>query len=114
VWGGAAKNGKEISVFARASLRARLGCVPAQSERTIQFRVSTRSARAKWVRAKVKISAPNDTSRFESADKPRAAGAREGRKPRREATKWLGEETEKWANLFLVSYPKIIFINFQY
>lgn len=58
MWGGAAKNGKEISVFARASLRARLGCVPAQSERTIQFRVSTRSARAKWVRAKVKISAP--------------------------------------------------------
>ncbi|MCI0619511.1 hypothetical protein L0Y40_00530, partial [Candidatus Wolfebacteria bacterium] len=29
----------------------------------------------KKVRAKVNISAPNDTSRFESADEPRAAGA---------------------------------------
>jgi len=68
----------------------------------------------KKVRAKVNISAPNDTSRFESADESRACGAREGKKPRRVATKWLGEETEKWADLFLVSYSKIIFINFQY
>jgi len=36
-----------------------------------------------------------------------------GKKPRRSATKPLGGGTEKWADLFLVSYPKIIFINFQ-
>ena len=83
--------------------------------RTRKYRITTRSARhdhcpfSKWVRAKVSISAQNDTSRAESAEEPRAAGAREGRKPRRVATKRLGDGTEKWAVLSLVSYPKIIF-----
>ena len=63
----------------------------------------------KKVRAKVNISAPNDTSDFESGEEPRAEGAGMGKNSRRVATKWLGEETEKWADLFLVSYPKIIF-----
>jgi len=63
----------------------------------------------KKVRAKVNISAPNDTSSRESGDERRACGAAGGKKPRRSATKWLGGGTEKWADLFLVSYPKIIF-----
>jgi len=61
--------------------------------------------RSKKVRAKVNISAPNDTSDFESEREPRAEGAGMGKNCRRVATKWLGEETEKWADLFLVSYP---------
>ena len=68
----------------------------------------------KWVRAWSRISAPNDTSDFERGDEARAEGAGMGKNCRRVATKWLGEETEKWADLFLASYPKIIFINFQY
>lgn len=40
----------------------------------------------KKVRAKVSISPPNKTSRAESAEEPRSAGAREGRKARRFAT----------------------------
>jgi len=108
--GGAAQNGKEIFWVCPRVVRARpRRRITTQSERTLQSRATTRSARAKWVRAKVSISAQNDTSRAESADEPRAAGAREGRKPRRVATKWLGGRTEKRADLFLVSYPKIIF-----
>ncbi len=53
--------------------------------------------------------APKDTSRAESAEEPRAAGAREGRKPRRVATKWLGEGTEKWADLLRTAWFVPIF-----
>jgi hypothetical protein len=89
--------------------------------RTLCFRITTRSAQhdhcpfSKWVRAKVSISAQNDTSSAESAETPRAAGAREenpfGKLPvfLTVATKWLGDGTEKRADLSLVSYPKIIF-----
>lgn len=44
---------KEIFGFARASPRDATGAQSAESERTLQSRVGTRSARAKWVRAKV-------------------------------------------------------------
>jgi len=61
----------------------------------------------KKVRAKVSISPPNKTSRAESAEWPRAAGAREG-KPFGKlpafltfATNWDGTGTEKCAVLFL-------------
>ena len=67
----------------------------------------------KKVRAKVNISAQNDTSDFESEREPRAKGAQTGRIRRRVATKWEGDGVEKWAVLSLVSYPKIIFINFN-
>ena len=83
--------------------------------RTLRSRITTRSARhdycpfSKWVRAKVSISAQNDTSRFESAEGRGSEAAALGRKTRRLATKWLGGGTEKRADLFLVSYPKIIF-----
>ena len=56
-----------------------------------------------WVR--FLLGAQNDTSRFESAEEPRAAGAREenlfGKLPvfLTVATKWLGAGTEKWAVL---------------
>ena len=70
----------------------------------------------KKVRAKVNISAPNDTSARESEGERRAClpaeasaqagGAEWGKKPRRSATKPLGGGTGKWADLFLVSYPK--------
>ena len=92
------------------------------SERKRKFRVSTRSARASYqslrdccskkVRAKVTISPPNETSCSVRAWERRAEGAQEGRKPRRVATKWLGEETEKWAVLSLVSYLKYNFYQF--
>jgi len=55
----------------------------------------------KKVRAKVSISPPNETSRAESAEVPRAAGAREARLRRRFATNCEGAGTEKWAVLFL-------------
>ena len=55
----------------------------------------------KKVRAKVSISPPNKTSRAESAEWPRATGAREGRKARRFATNCEGGGTEKCAALFL-------------
>ncbi len=40
----------------RASPRARVEAQLAESGRTLQFRAATRSARAKWVRAKANIS----------------------------------------------------------
>ena len=63
----------------------------------------------KKVRAKVSISAPNDTSCSDRAAPLCGAAGWAGKNPRRVATKWLGGGTEKWADLFLVSYPKIIF-----
>ena len=55
----------------------------------------------KKVRAKVSISPPNKTSRAESAEWPRAAGAREARLARRFATNCEGGGTEKCAVLSL-------------
>ena len=62
---------------------------------------------SKWVRAKVNISPPNVTSRFESVEVARAEGAQWGKKRRRVATKWLGDEAEKWAVLSLATQSKI-------
>jgi hypothetical protein len=47
----------------------------------------------------------------ESAEGRRAEGAQRGRKRRRVATKWLGDGTEKWAVLSLVSYLKYNFLS---
>ena len=84
--------------------------------RTLRVRITTRSARhdhcpfSKWVRAKVSISAQNKTS-DEVNERGEAAREKEkGEIRRRSATKWLGEDTEKWAALSLVSY-RMIFIN---
>jgi hypothetical protein len=63
---------------------------------------------SKWVRAKVSISPPNVTSRFENVEVARAEGAGEGRKARRFATKSLGTDAPKRADLSLVSYLKAI------
>ncbi|MBU1557631.1 hypothetical protein KKC45_01575, partial [Patescibacteria group bacterium] len=52
---------------------------------------------------------PNETSARESDGERRAEGAQWGRKRRRVATKWLGDEAEKWAVLSLVSYLKYNF-----
>jgi len=106
---------KEIFWFlhTRVSERVRgaLVRITAQSERTRQFQATTRSARAKWVRAKVSISPQIETSCSERTEVSRAEGAAEewvGRKPRREATKSYGAETEKCRDLFLVLYLKTI------
>jgi hypothetical protein len=112
--------GKEIFGFVhatRGSVRGAQGWRP-QALRAYDW-VSSHHALGAWkdqslrdwkkVRAKVNISAPNDTSARESEGERRACGAEWGKKPRRSATKWLGGGTEKWADLFLVSYPKITF-----
>ena len=64
--------------------------------------------RLKKVRAKVNTSPPNVTSRFERTEVARAEGAGEGRKARRFATKSLGTDAPKRADLSLVSYLKAI------
>ena len=86
--------------------------------RTSKYKATTRSARGnqsglllKWVRAKVSSSPQIETSCSERTEVSRAEGAAEewaGRKPRRVATKWLGAETEKCGDLFLVLYLKAI------
>jgi hypothetical protein len=53
------------------------------------------------------ISAQTRTSCSERTEDERAKGAREeekGKKRRRVATKWKGDDTAKWAVLSLVSY----------
>jgi len=47
----------------RERVRGALVRITTQSERTIQFRATTRSARAKWVRAKANTSPPRITFR---------------------------------------------------
>ena len=62
-WGEEAREKcKEIFGFARASPRARSRRSPARSERMLQVQATTRSARAKWVRAKVIHSPPRKFS----------------------------------------------------
>ena len=110
------KKAKEMVVgCTRAAIAERVPRRMYSPMRTLRVRITTRSARhdhcpfSKWVRAKVSISAQNKTS-DEVNERGEAAREKEkGEIRRRVATKWLGEGTEKWAVLFLVSYPKIIF-----
>ena len=89
---------------------------PRARMRTQKYKATTRSARcwlvqslrdcSKWVRAKVSKSPQKETSRSERAEVVRAAGTGEeesGKKPRRCATNWQGEEKEKHAVLSLFS-----------
>ena len=72
--------------------------LPARSERTWQVQATTRSARAKWVRAKVIHSPQIETSSVVRAAARSAAEEWAGRKPRREAAKVNGaaaSQTEK-------------------
>ena len=83
------------------------GASPRTPMRMQKYKATARSARhdhcpfSKWVRAKVSISAQNDTSASVRAKEGRAKGATRGIKPRRVATKWLGGGTETWAVLSL-------------
>jgi len=79
-----------------------------QSERTRQFQATTRSARAKWVRAKVNTSPQKETSESERWEEARAEGTGVGKRARRFATNSDGTGAEKWADLSLVSYLKAI------
>ena len=88
--------------------RESASAVEARSERTLQFRVGTRSARAKWVRAKVRMSAQNDTSRSDRAAPQSGAAGGGGKNPRREAAKSEGAGTEKLADLPLFRIQKLI------
>ena len=80
---------KEIFWFLHTRVRERVrGALvrfPTQSERTRQFQVTTRSARAKWVRAKSNISPQIETSRSDRAAPLCGAAEWAGRKCRREA-----------------------------
>ena len=95
------------------------GASPRTRMCTQKYKITTRSARcnhcpfSKWVRAKVSISAQNDTSSEVRPTTARAAGAVNGNKTFLSATKWLGDGTEKRTDLSLVSYPKIIFQNYD-
>jgi hypothetical protein len=107
VGGGAEqRNARKFLGLPRGTPRAEV--LPAQSGRTIQVQATTRSARAKWVRAKANISPQRETS---ESERSRAEGAAEewaGRKCRREAANWNGAGAEKWGDLALVSNPKAI------
>jgi len=82
--------------------------ITTQSERTRQFQATTRSARAKWVRAKVNTSPQNETSESERWEEARAEGAGVGKRARRFAMNWDGTGAANWADLSLVSYLKTI------
>ena len=103
---------KEIFWFLHTRVRERVrGALvrfTTESERTRQFQATTRSARAKWVRAKANTSPQKETSCSESRDAPRAEGAGVGKRWRRFATNWDGMDRAKWADLSLVSYLKAI------
>jgi len=75
--------------------------ITTQSERTIQFRATTRSARAKWVRAKANTSPQKETSESERWEEARAEGAGVDKRARRSATNWDGTGAAKWADLSL-------------
>ena len=80
---------KEIFWFLHTRVRERvrgaLFRITAQSERTRQFQVTTRSARAKWVRAKSNISPQIETSRSDRAAPQNGAAEARARKTRRPA-----------------------------
>ena len=96
---------KEIFWFLHTRVRERvrgaLSRITAQSERTRQFQATTRSARAKWVRAKVNTSPQKETSESERWEEARAEGAGVGKRARRFATNWDGTGAAKWADLSL-------------
>jgi len=74
----AREKSKEIFWFlhtrVRERVRSALSRIATQSERTRQFQVTTRSARAKWVRAKANTSPQNDTSSRSRARKFQSGG----------------------------------------
>jgi hypothetical protein len=114
-WGEEAREKcKEIFGFARTSPRARPRRVPAQVEHTWRVQATTRSARAKWVRAKVIHSPQIETSSLVRAAARSAAEEWAGRKPRREAAKVNGaaaNQTEKMRGIVsLVSNLKSIYM----
>ncbi len=88
--------------------RESASAVEAQSERTLRVQATTRSARAKWVRAKDNTSPQKETSESERWEEVRAEGAGVGKRARRFATNWDGTGAAKWADLSLVSYLKTI------
>jgi len=94
---------KEIFWFLHTRVRERvrgaLVRITTQSERTRQFQATTRSARAKWVRAKVNTSPQKETSESERWEEARAEGAGVGKRARRFATNWDGTGAAKWADL---------------
>jgi len=96
---------KEIFWFLHTRVRERVrGALvrfTAQAERTRQFQVTTRSARAKWVRAKANTSPQKETSESERWEEARAEGAGVGKRARRFATNWDGTGGAKWADLSL-------------
>ena len=85
----------------RERVRGALVRITTQSERTIQFRATTRSARAKWVRAKANTSPQKETSESERWEEARAEGAGVGKRARRFATNWDGTGAAKWTDLSL-------------
>ena len=96
---------KEIFWFLHTRVRERvrgaLVRITTKSERTRQFQATTRSARAKWVRAKVNTSPQKETSEYERWEEARAEGAGVGKRARREAMNWDGTGAAKWADLSL-------------
>ena len=92
----------------RASPRARVEAQSAESGRTLRVQATTRSARAKWVRAKSNISPQIETSDSDRAAPQSGAAEWAGRKSRREAANWNGAAAEKCGDLALVSNPKVI------
>jgi len=102
---------KEIFWFLHTRVRERvrgaLIRITTQSERTRQFQATTRSARAKWVRAKVNTSPQKETSESERWEEARAKGAGVGKRARRFAANWLAGQKSKTADLS-VSYLKTI------
>ena len=92
----------------RERVRGALVRITTQSERTRQFQATTRSARAKWVRAKANTSPQKETSESERWEEARAEGAGVGKRARRFATNWDGAGVAKCADLSLVSYLKAI------
>ena len=108
---------KEIFWFLHTRVRERVrGALyrfTTQSERTRQFRATTRSARAhhwsfrsKKVRAKASISPQKETSESERWEEVLAKGAGLGKRCRRFATNWDGTGISKRADLSLVSSLK--------
>ena len=105
-WGEEAREKcKEIFWFLHTRVRERvrgtLVRITAQSERMRQFQATTRSARAKWVRAKVNTSPQKETSESKRLEEARAEGAGVGKRARRVATNWDGTDAAKWADLSL-------------
>ena len=78
---------KEIFWFLHTRVRERvrgaLIRITTQSERTRQFQATTRSARAKWVRAKVNTSPQIETSCSERTEDDRAVGAEDEERERK-------------------------------